>query len=527
MALLVHSFGPSCRLHEDSNEFTRRASGVSDEAPKLRAHFFYNSALPIDDPLSPVPTPSTTHTGRRQPPRPFSAYDNAALEEAWQGLQNHDFLKDRGKLHGHGLLCTDKEGKLNRQEPSGQNQEEALIQAASAQGKVPRRGLLFHKLERNGTRGKPQRQKVHGHGPYCHDDKVEGQTEDTPSIEIVGKATSTNIEKTDETRQDEPNAPTSTGSGDYHVLGAANSLPVDRDVKESGLSDVDRADKNATRFMVKPKSSATSFRMSGSPSEKDSGPPENPANLRAENRASPIEKGRSSQEDTRSHLVDCDNLDHANDTTPLITGVVIAGSTRSYGDSENPVLLCDDPQHAPYENDSPHVTAPEIKEASGLEPEPEKKHRNIFRRMSHRKTSTEQLSKKPSRSQSRHRQKPDSLTYGANPADPKTTKTPFIRAPSPVLGGSSPKTDRLDVTSEDETPRVKTVKPIPRRFRSDNSDSQGSDVDSRLKVLKDQLGTGFGNKQKKAYVPVGFSRLHLVEMPALEVGLAQLKNCFC
>lgn len=90
MASFVYMYGPSCALQFDSNDFTRRASELSDLPPPLRAHFFYSSALPIDDPLSPVPPPSSSsRTGpSRVPPRPFSIFDNTALEEAWQTIHN-------------------------------------------------------------------------------------------------------------------------------------------------------------------------------------------------------------------------------------------------------------------------------------------------------------------------------------------------------------------------------------------------------------------------------------------------------
>jgi len=74
-------------MQPESNTLTRRASGVSDSAPKLRAHFFYSSALPIDDPLTPVPPPSNAPTGpSKVPPKPFSVHDNNDLEEAWQAM---------------------------------------------------------------------------------------------------------------------------------------------------------------------------------------------------------------------------------------------------------------------------------------------------------------------------------------------------------------------------------------------------------------------------------------------------------
>ena len=84
-----HTFSPSCMLHQASNEFTRRASVASKDPPKISAQYFYCSALPIDDPLSPVPPPSSNPANKssKVPPRPFSVHDNIALEDAWLKLQ--------------------------------------------------------------------------------------------------------------------------------------------------------------------------------------------------------------------------------------------------------------------------------------------------------------------------------------------------------------------------------------------------------------------------------------------------------
>ena len=84
-----HTYGPTCKLRPYSDSTNQGEFRESGQVPKLKAHFFYNSLLPIDDPLSPLPTLSTNQasTNAKTPPRPFSSYDNAALEEAWQGLQ--------------------------------------------------------------------------------------------------------------------------------------------------------------------------------------------------------------------------------------------------------------------------------------------------------------------------------------------------------------------------------------------------------------------------------------------------------
>ena len=85
---LQHTFGDSCMLKEESNTFTRRASSVALDPPKITAQFFYCSPLHIDDPLAAVPPPSssTATKSSRVPPRPFSVHDNLALDQAWLNI---------------------------------------------------------------------------------------------------------------------------------------------------------------------------------------------------------------------------------------------------------------------------------------------------------------------------------------------------------------------------------------------------------------------------------------------------------
>ncbi|KAL8947909.1 MAG: hypothetical protein Q9222_005858 [Ikaeria aurantiellina] len=99
LSTTAHTYGPECSLQPGSNVFTRRASAASVDAPLIRAQFFYSSPLPIDDPLSPVPPPSSKpNVTSRVPPRPFSVTDNKALEEAWQLLQKSQ--SDKGGFRG-------------------------------------------------------------------------------------------------------------------------------------------------------------------------------------------------------------------------------------------------------------------------------------------------------------------------------------------------------------------------------------------------------------------------------------------
>lgn len=83
-----HTFGDSCMLKEESNTFTRRASSVAIDPPKIHAQFFYRSAQVIDDPLAAVPASSSGSAviSSKIPPRPFSVHDNIALDQAWLKL---------------------------------------------------------------------------------------------------------------------------------------------------------------------------------------------------------------------------------------------------------------------------------------------------------------------------------------------------------------------------------------------------------------------------------------------------------
>ena len=99
-----------------TNKYVRNVLRPLDPPPPISARFFYTSHFKIDDPLSPLPPPQqqqqqqhhhqpipTDNVGPReggkapagsrsivqtqQPPRPFSAFDNEVLEQAWLGLR--------------------------------------------------------------------------------------------------------------------------------------------------------------------------------------------------------------------------------------------------------------------------------------------------------------------------------------------------------------------------------------------------------------------------------------------------------
>ncbi|KAF2447936.1 hypothetical protein P171DRAFT_408518 [Karstenula rhodostoma CBS 690.94] len=71
-----------------ADQYIREVLHSAEAPPTIPVRYFYTSPLAIDDPLSPLPPPATgSSTARRQPPRPFSEYDNEAINETWLGLR--------------------------------------------------------------------------------------------------------------------------------------------------------------------------------------------------------------------------------------------------------------------------------------------------------------------------------------------------------------------------------------------------------------------------------------------------------
>ncbi|KAL1876905.1 hypothetical protein VTK73DRAFT_8982 [Phialemonium thermophilum] len=87
-----HTYGPECRLAPVSNP---PVDSWLEGIPPLKAHFFYSSPFPIDDPLSTPPIGGATDPKTAKAPfRPFSRGDSNDLERAWLSLASEECRKD-------------------------------------------------------------------------------------------------------------------------------------------------------------------------------------------------------------------------------------------------------------------------------------------------------------------------------------------------------------------------------------------------------------------------------------------------
>ena len=479
MAVPVHSYGPSCALHEDFNKFTRKASELSNEPPQIRPHFFYSSAVPIDDPLSPLPTLATSSpsASSKVHPRPFSTYDNTALEEAWQGLRK---TEEKGtisgrKTHGHGPWC--------------------------------------HDLE--------PRDKVHGHGPRCHDpnakDKVHGHGSKFPGR--ISSNTATGVEYS----QDHEGGSTvenlakivkeTKTSGSAHSNINLQSGSQEKVMERSKLSTVTPVSDNALTDAEQGKEKVVEVSLDN---------PEHISSWQKAGSLSPLTGSMKPHHHMEMHeIVGCDDPEHDPFVVAPQTTPILIGTTKSQSERDPHVLLCDHPRHVPFDEYMP-IESDEIADSEFEAGVPEKRHRSIFhRKNSHKKEKAEKLktSPKPSRSSSKHKSKPAANPYGSSPSERDTTGNPFLRAPFPESRENSSQNDGAHAASDDEGARLNmTSRPMFRRFHSQRSTkSESENIEGQNSPSHHDVSNG--HKVKKAYVPVGLSRLHLVEMPLLQVSL--------
>nr|OQO27544.1 hypothetical protein B0A51_06296 [Rachicladosporium sp. CCFEE 5018] len=89
-----------------ASEYIRQVLHHTEPPPPIQARFFYAAGgILIDDPLSPLPPPASGSMPSKQPPKPFSVYDNTALDKAWHELRRkileyREEHGEKGETHG-------------------------------------------------------------------------------------------------------------------------------------------------------------------------------------------------------------------------------------------------------------------------------------------------------------------------------------------------------------------------------------------------------------------------------------------
>jgi hypothetical protein len=91
-------------LSSQANQYIREVLHNTEAPPTIAVRYFYTSPLAIDDPLSPLPPPPTgASVPKIVPPRPFSGYDNDAIQESWLALRKK-ILKHHADQPGGGAV---------------------------------------------------------------------------------------------------------------------------------------------------------------------------------------------------------------------------------------------------------------------------------------------------------------------------------------------------------------------------------------------------------------------------------------
>lgn len=146
-----------------ANQYIREILHTAEAPPPIPVRYFYTSPLAIDDPLSPLPPPLTTSsTARRLPPRPFSEYDNEAINETWLDLRktilkHNEELGEKRRSDVPGTPTIPAVARLKRKRGESASSE---AEHGAAQGKdIPRarsssRGQYSRSAE--GLEGRPR-----------------------------------------------------------------------------------------------------------------------------------------------------------------------------------------------------------------------------------------------------------------------------------------------------------------------------------------------------------------------------------
>ncbi|ORY13533.1 DDHD domain-containing protein [Clohesyomyces aquaticus] len=123
-------------LSTHTNQYIRGVLHSSEPPPPIPVRYFYTSPLALDDPLSPLPPLTSSTSTRWHPPRPFSKYDNKAINDTWVALRrqilkhNEENSEKRKSYEGPGTPTNPAVARLKRKRAGSGSGEEASGAAA-------------------------------------------------------------------------------------------------------------------------------------------------------------------------------------------------------------------------------------------------------------------------------------------------------------------------------------------------------------------------------------------------------------
>ena len=424
-----HTYGPSCILYSSPNTSTQRLPAVSQEAPHIKTHFFYSSFLPIDDPLSALP-PTSTSTNSRLPIRPFSAYDNALLEDAWQSLEQAFEGRNRDTVRTLERMPSQERQSSHEGQDSHRNKNDKY-RASSSKTPASKDDLTkpSQNIEKNITNPEPKLNKNALSGINQGSSSMQGDT-----------------------------ANNTDNLGNRMKPGSEESFP-----QESKESQREAGRTVATNCASTISTIASAMPPSGQ-TDKD------------------MDKDESQPNTTNKSITKSNTIQYQATNRPR------TGQSGS---------ISDDPEH--IDDNSTPVTIEELNneaEISSTGNKPYSSRNKLHERIA-KSSATSALDMSSPSAQTDTRQ---TGVYGSSPADRHTTGNPFQRA---LSRHKIPNFVKLKVSQQDGT----------------TSWSEEED-ESLPQNMSEPLASTASLKHK--YTPVGVSRLHLVDMPDLEVGAHDL-----
>ncbi|KAL8693606.1 MAG: hypothetical protein Q9218_001606 [Villophora microphyllina] len=196
------------------------------------------------------------------------------------------------------------------------------------------------------------------------------------------------------------------------------------------------------------------------------------------------------------------------------------------------LMLCDNPAHIPFDSTMP-VGTDEI-ERDEFEAGIPKNHRTPFHK--HDKAGDDadlEKASPSSRKMSLHLKRPSTDTpYGSSPSERDTTGTPFLRVASRLRSRSRPRNapptepQLHGADSANEAGEDTDAQPGESDPQSEEPDVSPTDAETDIgcsvyqseAINRDRRSSRRRKDTERVTVPVGVSRLHLVEMPALNMG---------